>query len=75
MTEIRTELIQARKQVGLTQEELAREVLISRAYLSNIEKGKHTPSLEVAYKICKCLEKSIEEIFFNHNVRKTHKTA
>ncbi|WP_430515293.1 helix-turn-helix transcriptional regulator [Cytobacillus firmus] len=69
---IRTRLVNARKQAGLTQEQLALEAKISRAYLSNIEKGKHTPSLEVAKKISDALKKSIEDIFFEIDVRKTH---
>lgn len=69
---IRTRLVNARKQAGLTQEQLALKAEISRAYLSNIEKGKHTPSLEVAKKISDALKKSIEDIFFEIDVRKTH---
>jgi putative transcriptional regulator len=55
--------------VGLTQEQLATNINISRAYLSNIEKGKHTPSLEVAKKISDELNSTIEDIFFENTVR------
>lgn len=56
-------ITQLRKKKGLTQEELALRVGITRAYLSNIENGKYNPSLDVALKISKVLERTIEKIF------------
>lgn len=43
MKEKRENLIIARKMKGWTQEELAKSVGISRAYLANIERGEHDP--------------------------------
>lgn len=71
--QVRTKLIESRKRAKLTQEQLAYKVEISRAYLSNIEKGKHTPSLDVAKKIADTLNTTIDDIFFETNVRKTNK--
>lgn len=59
----RFKLIQARKNLSMTQEALAKKVEISRAYLSNLEAGKYTPSLEVASKIASNLNMSIDELF------------
>lgn len=59
----RTTLINKRKQLELTQEELAKKVGISRSYLTNLELGCHTPSLEVAHKIAILLNSSLEELF------------
>jgi putative transcriptional regulator len=59
----RPKLVDCRKRQGLTQEELARKAEITRAYLANIESGKHTPSLKVALKISTVLEESIDELF------------
>lgn len=59
----RKNLIETRKRFNLTQEELAKKVDISRAYLANIEAGKHTPSLEVAYNLAKVLNTSVEDLF------------
>ncbi|MBE3570193.1 MAG: helix-turn-helix transcriptional regulator [Bacillales bacterium] len=53
----------ARKELGWTQEELAKKADISRAYLANIEAGKYTPSLEVAKKLSEILKKSVDELF------------
>lgn len=59
----REKLVETRKRLGLTQEELAKKAKISRAYLSNIEKGKYNPSLPVAQKLSIILNSSIEELF------------
>lgn len=45
-----------RKEAGLTQEELADKVGISRAYMGYIEQGRYAPSLEVLEKIAKALK-------------------
>jgi putative transcriptional regulator len=59
----RIKLVNTRKQLGLTQEELAKKAEISRAYLSNLESGKYTPSLEVAHKLASLLNMSVDELF------------
>lgn len=48
-----------RKGMGLTQEELADKVGISRAYMGYIEQGRNAPSLEVLEKIARVLRTSI----------------
>jgi len=48
-----------RKEIGLTQEELADKVGISRAYMGYIEQGRNAPSLGVLEKITKVLKTSI----------------
>ncbi|MBZ8120544.1 MULTISPECIES: helix-turn-helix transcriptional regulator [Bacillus cereus group] len=52
-----------RKEKGITQEDLALKVGITRAYLSNLENGKYKPSLDVALRIAKILESTVEKIF------------
>jgi transcriptional regulator with XRE-family HTH domain len=49
----------ARKTNGLTQEELADKVGVSRAYMGYIEQGRNAPSLEVLNKIARVLKISI----------------
>jgi len=70
-----TSLINARKEMNLTQEELATLAGISRALISNIERGEYNPSLHVAYRISRTLKKPIEQIFFKQNARKTNISA
>lgn len=65
-------LINARKEMNLTQEELAILAGTSRALISNIERGEYNPSLHVAYRISRTLKKPIEQIFFKQNARKTN---
>ena len=48
----------------ITQEELASRVGVTRQTILAIEKGKYNPSLELAFKIAKYFETTIEEVFF-----------
>lgn len=48
-------LIQARKQKGYTQEQVATRCFIDRSYYAQIEKGTRNPSMEVAKKIATAL--------------------
>lgn len=52
-----------RKLVGLTQEELAEKVGISRAYIGYIEQARNTPSIELLEKIARVLRVDIKELF------------
>lgn len=44
-----------RKQLGYTQEKLARQAGLSNNYLSHIEKSKSIPSLEALMRLCQAL--------------------
>jgi putative transcriptional regulator len=46
-----------------TQEDLARELGVSRQAVIAIEKEKYDPSLPLAFRIARLFEKTIEEIF------------
>ncbi len=52
-----------RKEMRLTQEDLAEKVKISRAYMGFIEQGRNTPSIELLEVIAKALRVSISEFF------------
>ncbi|WP_320957437.1 helix-turn-helix transcriptional regulator [Enterocloster asparagiformis] len=54
---------QLRKEMGLSQEEFARALRVSRQTVSSIENGKYNPSLELAFQIADFLQKTIEELF------------
>ena len=51
-----TRILQKRKEMLLTQKELANLLHISNNHLSNIETGKSVPSFEVFIEICKILQ-------------------
>ncbi|NOU95621.1 helix-turn-helix domain-containing protein [Paenibacillus sp. LMG 31456] len=72
MNQKRSALIQARKVKGFTQEKLAFSAGITRAYLANIERGEHDPSLKVAQKLACILDRDTDELFFEDDVRKTN---
>jgi putative transcriptional regulator len=48
----------------MTQQKLADAVSVSRQTIVAIEKGKYSPSLEVAFKIANLFEKPINQVFF-----------
>ena len=48
---------------GLTQEELAKKVSVSRQTINAIELTKYIPSTVLALKIARVFDKKVEEIF------------
>ena len=54
---------QFRAKHGLTQEELATKVGVRRETIVFLEQGKYNPSLQLAHKIAKILNVSIDDIF------------
>lgn len=48
----------------LTQENLARALGVTRQTIIAIENEKYNPSLELAFKIAKYFETTIEKVFF-----------
>ena len=60
---MKTNLNKLRKLKGLTQEEFAKELKVSRQTVSAIENGKYSPSLDLAFEIALYFNKTIEEIF------------
>ena len=47
----------------LTQEALAKEIGVTRQTVIAIERGKYNPSLELAFKLARYFDASIEDIF------------
>jgi Predicted transcriptional regulators len=60
---LKTRIPELRRQLKLSQEELAFAVGVTRQTITSIEVGKYTASLALAYKIAKHFGKSIEEVF------------
>jgi len=53
-----------RKDLGLSQADLAKNVGVSRQTMNAIENGRYSPTLDMAYKITEVLNKKcVEEIF------------
>ncbi len=55
---------QLRKEAGLRQEDMAKKLGVSRQTIIAIENDKYNPTLELAMKIAKLLNRHVEEIFF-----------
>lgn len=53
-----------RKEIGLTQEDMAKALRVTRQTINAIENEKYSPSLELAFAISELFELKIEEIFF-----------
>ncbi len=60
---IKNEVGKMRVQMGTTQEDLAREVNVSRQTIIALEKGKYTPSVLLAIKIAEHFKVPVEKIF------------
>ena len=52
---------------GLTQEELAKKVSVSRQTINAMEANKYVPSTVLALKIAKVFDKLVEDIFLLEN--------
>ena len=48
----------------MTQQQLADEVGASRQTIVAIEKGKYSPSLELAFRLARVFNTTIDEVFF-----------
>ena len=65
-----TKIKEYRKELKMTQEELAESVDVTRQTIIALEQGRYNPSLILAYRITKALKrKYIEEVFDLDNIK------
>lgn len=60
---MKNKLEELRKERGITQEDLAEVLEVSRQTIGSLENGRYNPSIILAFKIARYFDKSIEEIF------------
>ena len=60
---MRNRLEEIRKAKGITQEELANALEVSRQTVGSLENGRYNPSIILAFKIARFFDISIEEVF------------
>ena len=60
---MKNRLEEIRKHQGLTQEELADRLAVSRQTIGSLESGRYNPSILLAFKIARLFNLSVEEIF------------
>jgi len=52
-----------RKEKGIRQEDFAKTLGVSRQTISSLETGRYNPSILLAYKIARCFDLKIEDVF------------
>ena len=57
----------ARIEKDVSQEKLAEIVEVSRQTIGMIEAGKFNPSLQLCTKICRALDKTLDQLFWEEN--------
>ncbi len=67
---IQNRVNELRKQKGMTQEELANAIDVTRQTIISLERNRYTPSLEMAFRVARLFGKTVEEVFTYSNVRK-----
>lgn len=60
---MKNRLEELRKARGMTQEELAEALEVSRQTVGSLENGRYNPSIMLAFKIARLFETTIEEVF------------
>lgn len=60
---MKNRLEEIRKSRGIKQEELARDLEVSRQTISSLEKGRYNPSIQLAFKLARYFDLTIEDIF------------
>ena len=70
-TTMKTRIKELRRQIGLTQQELAKRVGVRRETIVFLEKGRFNPSLKLAHSIAEVFQTSIERIFIFEDSEKS----
>lgn len=57
----------ARASKDMTQKELAEAVDVSRQTINMIEKGEYNPTIKLCRAICRALDKTLDELFWEED--------
>ena len=60
---MKNRLEELRRQAGMTQEELAEALEVSRQTVGSLENGRYNPSILLAFRIARLFHTTIEEVF------------
>ena len=63
MKNIRMKVVRVEK--DLSQDQLAKMIGVSRQTINAIEKGDYNPTINLCISICKALDKTLDELFWN----------
>ena len=56
---------EARTRLGLSQQDLADKLGVSRQTINAIEKGDYNPTIKLCVGICRCLGLTLNDLFWN----------
>jgi putative transcriptional regulator len=59
----RTRMKELRARYDLTQQDLAKQVGVTRQTIVYLEKGTYNPSLDLAHRVARALKTTIEDLF------------
>jgi DNA-binding XRE family transcriptional regulator len=59
----KTRIKELRARYDMTQEDLAKEVGVTRQTIVYLEKGAYNPSLDLAHRVAKVLKTTVDELF------------
>lgn len=57
----------ARAEKDMTQKQLSETVGVSRQTINAIEKGEYNPTIKLCRKICRVLEKKLDDLFWEED--------
>ena len=70
---MKNRLEELRRQRGITQEELADALSVSRQTVGSLENGRYNPSILLAFRIAKYFGVTIEQVFIYEEETKNEK--
>ena len=62
---MKNRLEEIRKQRGITQEQMAADLKVSRQTIGSLENGRYNPSITLAFRIARYFGMPVEEIFID----------
>lgn len=65
---ISNKVFELRTAMGMTQEELASRLKVTRQTIISLEKNRYVPSLEMGFKVARVFNKTVEEVFTHTDV-------
>ncbi|MCG7421179.1 helix-turn-helix transcriptional regulator [Macrococcus epidermidis] len=60
---MKNKIKELRKELGMSQAELSDKTNVSRQTINAIENDKYYPTLSLAFKLAKCLNVTVDELF------------
>ena len=70
---MKNKIAELRRTLGLTQQDMADRLSVSRQTVISLENGRYNPSIMLAFRIARLFEKQIEDVFlFEESEEENH---